>query len=1690
MIEQSGQFIKELEKRMSNQNKLRKLENKRIELVRKLQLCEHYKEKIVRFVQELNNQYNKGLISYKEYYHKLNRALEQRTPEQWIQNYDSSIWYYKHGLNICEREIKKQENKAKIVPLVTILAVFIILGFGFLFLKPAITGLIVGIGEESYTQDISLIVNESTGYEWQPDHAGILRSVLVDGKILGDGSVRVYLDDKLVLDSSKLEKSGISMITGLAISDLAETNEIAVFNETNEGITKITEETENITLAEISETIENITQEETANITAPEEIEANITIPEEINVSENITMPEENITEIIFTDICIETCSLDLNKTSYDLRFEIENAVLYLDSISYTIKPTEIPEVPKIVENISKAEEITQGQAEINKPVKWTKKITLNETISNLTVKLPKNISNVRVSKIKDKIKEEISSDKLKIREAEQLKPISLITGYAVKRTEEAEEETELVIEDSVKEIEIEYYTEAPEVTEKEINAHRKEIIIYSDVHYTNITAYTTITEAPEASIKLYRTTGGIRELTQIINYTDTNNNSLIDKISWVVPSLSNETYEIEIIILNVQSYPTVGGNWTVRFNTTGRANLTIRVVDGTTWSNVNEDNDLRFLEVRCGSTVQKYEWTNSSLFIQDYECNETGYETSKVLTAGKHSLEFRFGNNVEYAFNWATTNCSYREKLTFDNSASSENLTNFTIMVKLNSSRIDYDKTSATDIRFYDDDDATLLSHHWEIWNESGDSFGWVRVPQIDNTNSDYIYAYYNCTDTAIIDVEGTYDDNFKIVHHLNETTGIHYDSTSNDCDGTPKYGVTQDAAGMIDGADDFDGIDDNVQCCTLSPVPTQYTAEAWIKGDTFTGTGDHSTYGYTIMATSSLYGIWLLARNGEIRFYAFSGSTSTYGQTTTTPLSVDTWHHITVTAIKDGGAAKIYVDGNEELSFTSSTQAWAGYFTIGDLRDNRKITFDGIIDEVRLSNTVRSASWINASYLTMADVFITYEQEESGTIPIVTLESPPENYISAADITFNATVTDDYNLVNCSLWHNSTSIWHLNQTQIIIGTSNVTEFNLTNLENVAFVWNIQCFDNESQAGWGSENRTVIVDVSPPSVTINLPKGTLADPTPTLNVTVSDTIGVINTLWYNINNGTNVTICNDCSGEQIKFLHEAEGSYVVYVYANDSLGHLNNTESSTFTIDMNENYYDSYDDNSSITIYNDVSWQSGSLSLTGSGDWWNNGWEYREQIDIKYYGSSVLSNFPAYIRIDKETQMQDDYDDLRFVSVACDQTGGELMDYEIEYYNLTEVDVWIKIPTLSIGTNSICLYYNNSQASSGENATGVWDEGYLGVWHMINSSGYVNDSSMYEKDGTNDGAVQTNNTPAGPGLTFAEVNDDNIALGAFDEYEGEINVTFEAYFKLDVLSDDNMIFAKSDTYAPLMWGDTAASPANRVNTFAMAVSGDGGADNRMIGQDNALNDITNWHHLLIVFDGTNQKFWAYLDGVEDPYSGSTHTYSTFPTSTADLYIGTWSGNPTYAFDGTITEARISDVSRSLDYANQTYQMITNQDSLVTIGNKEDYTGSSGNFTSTEINTTQNITSISNITWTEDNTDSNNNITVEISVDNEQNWYAATNSSGISGFAQDNSLVYRVMFATNETKTISLLDMNITWSEQAVENQPPVITDISDIPEQSITEAGISYANFSVLASDANGVNNLDDTSLNATFSK
>jgi hypothetical protein len=281
------------------------------------------------------------------------------------------------------------------------------------------------------------------------------------------------------------------------------------------------------------------------------------------------------------------------------------------------------------------------------------------------------------------------------------------------------------------------YKTPAPYKTETEPviadGTWQKEIVIGSNVsvHYSNVTAFSDLTEIEKSNLRFFWFVNDSRiDVTCSeefdVSFLDTNGNGILDKVSWNVPMLSNQSFEVEadITVINVQSYPTVGGNWTVAFNTTGRANLTITAVNGTTWSNANEDNDLKFLELKCGDKTVDYEWVNNSVFIENYECNETGYELSKVLTAGSHHLKIQFGSDVEYAHNWATdlSAWDYRQLINISNTG--ENLSYYQAKIELNTSNAGLTGWLSTYNRFSKRSDykqpqsgGTLCNrlYHWE---------------------------------------------------------------------------------------------------------------------------------------------------------------------------------------------------------------------------------------------------------------------------------------------------------------------------------------------------------------------------------------------------------------------------------------------------------------------------------------------------------------------------------------------------------------------------------------------------------------------------------------------------------------------------------------------------------------------------------------------------------------------------------------------------------------------------------------------------------------------------------------------------------------------------------------------------------------------------------------------------------------
>jgi len=108
--------------------------------------------------------------------------------------------------------------------------------------------------------------------------------------------------------------------------------------------------------------------------------------------------------------------------------------------------------------------------------------------------------------------------------------------------------------------------------------------------------------------------------------------------------------------------------------------------------------------------------------------------------------------------------------------------------------------------------------------------------------------------------------------------------------------------------------------------------------------------------------------------------------------------------------------------------------------------------------------------------------------------------------------------------------------------------------------LWNVQACDSDGDCGFATENRTLTIDSSVPTINIENPTGTLGYSTIGNNETLNITFIDINleSCWYNYN-GTNISIDGCLTGvkNSTQFILE-EDKFNMTIYANDTLGNKN----------------------------------------------------------------------------------------------------------------------------------------------------------------------------------------------------------------------------------------------------------------------------------------------------------------------------------------------------------------------------------------------------------------------------------------------------------------------------------------------------------------------------------------------------
>ena len=276
------------------------------------------------------------------------------------------------------------------------------------------------------------------------------------------------------------------------------------------------------------------------------------------------------------------------------------------------------------------------------------------------------------------------------------------------------------------------------------------------------------------------------------------------------------------------------------------------------------------------------------------------------------------------------------------------------------------------------------------ERWDDANEkAWLWVKVPYILAYTGTELYLYYdkdhidNTTyvgDTTDAVTHNVWDANFKGVWHMaqdpnGDATDAIKDSTSPAYEGTPSGTMlTEDLVdGQIGKGIDFDGGDDRLNFGNILPATSDLTISAIIK--TLDVALDFQCIMAKVSGTTMNYGFYL--KGDEVHFQFYTGGWKTHTSTTAN-LSPGTLYDVAVIFDVQNDSVKLYVDGVEKYSAAETTDPTSNTHPTYIAHDSGAEWFIGGLDEIRFSDSVRSAAWIKATYYSNWDTIVTFGEEE----------------------------------------------------------------------------------------------------------------------------------------------------------------------------------------------------------------------------------------------------------------------------------------------------------------------------------------------------------------------------------------------------------------------------------------------------------------------------------------------------------------------------------------------------------------------------------------------------------------------------------------------------------------------------------------------------------------------------------------
>ena len=328
-------------------------------------------------------------------------------------------------------------------------------------------------------------------------------------------------------------------------------------------------------------------------------------------------------------------------------------------------------------------------------------------------------------------------------------------------------------------------------------------------------------------------------------------------------------------------------------------------------------------------------------------------------------------------ALAWWNDDWVSRRQITVDAAATGadiqETLSDVPLLVRLHTGNFGYFAELAEngrDLRFLKDDETPLhyQVEHVDTLSEIG--LIWVLLPQVRGgvANDDFWMYYGNGNVSDGSDSKSLYDTAQSLVYHFKEGEALPQDATAYATHAADSKAQIE-AAGWIGAAAKFTGAGP----ITINPVPQLavaadkgWTFSTWIKFD------QPQDKAKLLEAREGGKGIELDVQGSSLvaRWTGASGP----AEITPVNLGQGRWQHIVLVARPD--KLELFVDGLSTGSTSLSLTALNPTIIIGG-------NFNGLLDEVQIAATARSADWIKLSFRSQSPDFsvLGFGQDESNS-------------------------------------------------------------------------------------------------------------------------------------------------------------------------------------------------------------------------------------------------------------------------------------------------------------------------------------------------------------------------------------------------------------------------------------------------------------------------------------------------------------------------------------------------------------------------------------------------------------------------------------------------------------------------------------------------------------------------------------